>query len=142
MYCRHCGGKVDPNAYACIHCGVQLGTGYNYCPNCGATTDPNAIVCVKCGVALAMPGPHFSTEQQKSKLAAGLLALFLGTLGIHNFYLGYTRKAIIQLIVSLFGGLVTCGIATIVIGIWAFIEGIMILAGSIALDGNGIPLKP
>ena len=30
-------------------------------------------------------------------MAAGILALFLGTLGIHNFYLGYTGKALFQL---------------------------------------------
>lgn len=142
MYCRHCGGKVDPNAYACTHCGVQNGTGYSYCYNCGSPTDPQAVVCVKCGVALSMPGQYYGAEQQKSKLAAGLLALFLGALGIHNFYLGYTRKAVVQLLVSLFGGLITCGLAAVGIGIWAFIEGIMILAGSINVDGNGVPLKP
>ena len=33
----------------------------------------------------------------KSKVAAGLLAIFLGAFGVHNFYLGYTGKAVAQL---------------------------------------------
>ncbi len=69
---------------------------------------------------------------QKSKMAAGLLGIFLGAWGIHNFYLGFTKKAIIQIVVSL----VTCGIG----GIWGFIEGIMILCGKINTDANGNPL--
>ncbi len=69
----------------------------------------------------------------KSKMAAGLLGIFLGGWGIHNFYLGFTKKAIIQIIVSL----CTCGIG----GIWGFIEGIMILCGSINTDADGNPLE-
>lgn len=69
---------------------------------------------------------------QKSKMAAGLLGIFLGAWGIHNFYLGFTTKAIIQIVVSL----CTCGIG----GLWGFIEGIMILCGKINTDANGNPL--
>lgn len=69
----------------------------------------------------------------KSKVAAGLLGIFLGVYGIHNFYLGYTKKAVIQLVLSL----CTCGIA----GIWGFVEGIMILCGSINTDADGNPLQ-
>lgn len=71
--------------------------------------------------------------EQKSKLVAGLLGIFLGAYGIHNFYLGNTKKGVIQLIVSI----VTCGIG----GLWGFIEGIMILCGKINTDANGVPLK-
>ena len=70
--------------------------------------------------------------QQKSKLVAGLLGIFLGGLGVHNFYLGFSGKAVIQIVVSL----ITCGLGSI----WGLIEGIMILAGSINVDANGIPL--
>lgn len=68
----------------------------------------------------------------KSKMAAGLLGIFLGGWGIHNFYLGYTKKAIIQIVVSI----CTCGIG----GIWGLIEGIMILCGKINTDADGNPL--
>jgi TM2 domain-containing membrane protein YozV len=71
--------------------------------------------------------------EQKSKLVAALLGIFLGSWGIHNFYLGDSKKGIIQIVVTI----VTCGIG----GLWGFIEGIMILAGSIKTDANGVPLK-
>jgi len=71
--------------------------------------------------------------EQKSKVVAGILGLFLGAWGIHNFYLGDTKKGIIQIVVTI----VTCGIG----GLWGFIEGIMILCGSISTDANGNPLE-
>ena len=36
----------------------------------------------------------------RNKILAGLLALFFGALGIHNFYLGFTKKAIMQIVLS------------------------------------------
>ena len=69
---------------------------------------------------------------QKSKMVAGLLGIFLGAWGVHQFYLGDTKKGIIRIVVSL----VTCGIG----GIWGFIEGIMILCGKITTDAQGNPL--
>lgn len=55
----------------------------------------------------------------KSQLVALLLALFVGVLGIHRFYLGYTTIGIIQLLTL--GGL----------GIWAFIDLILIITGDL-----------
>lgn len=63
---------------------------------------------------------------QKSKLAAGLLGIFLGGLGVHNFYLGFTEKAVIQLLLTLFGWLVL-GIGPVVAWIWGLVEAILIL---------------
>ena len=73
----------------------------------------------------------------KQWIVAVLLAFFLGTLGIHNFYLGYTTKGIIQLVLTL------TFIGLIVSGIWAFIDFIMLLmrAGSFATDAQGQPLQ-
>lgn len=80
--------------------------------------------------------------EQKSKMVAGLLGIFLGAFGVHNFYLGFTKKAVIQLCVSLGGGLITCGIATIAIEIWGLIEGIFILTNKPGYDKDaaGNPL--
>lgn len=75
---------------------------------------------------------NYGTEQ-KSKLVAGLLGLFLGAWGVHNFYLGNTGRGVAQIIVTI----VTCGIGAL----WGLIEGIMILTGSINKDAKGIPLK-
>jgi len=71
---------------------------------------------------------------RKSKIAAGILGVLLGGLGVHNFYLGYTGKAVAQLIMTL------TIILSPVSGLWGLIEGIMILVGSINRDAKGNPL--
>ncbi len=128
MYCRNCGNQIDDKAAVCVKCGVKVGVGTDFCPNCGQPTAVNADVCTSCGVALKNV---VAGAEQKSKLAAGLLGVFLGGLGIHNFYLGYTGKAIAQIILSFCFG----------IGyIWGLVEGILILTGKIDKDANGVPL--
>lgn len=63
---------------------------------------------------------------EKSQLVALLLAIFLGVLGVHRFYLGYTGIGIIQLLTG--GG---CGI-------WYIIDIILIAVGSLGpKDGSG-----
>jgi len=69
----------------------------------------------------------------KSKIAAGLLGIFLGGLGIHNFYLGYNGKAIAQLLMSI----LSCGFLAFASSIWGLVEGILILTGSIDTDADG-----
>ncbi|WP_415856454.1 TM2 domain-containing protein [Sinomonas sp. G460-2] len=88
-------------------------------PNVGEPTAP------------AQPVP---AAQPKSRIAAGLLGIFLGSLGVHRFYLGYTKIGIIQIVVTL----VTFGFGAL----WGFIEGIMILARAEAFraDASGTPL--
>jgi TM2 domain-containing membrane protein YozV/RNA polymerase subunit RPABC4/transcription elongation factor Spt4 len=128
MYCRNCGNQMEGQAAICVKCGAARNNGDNFCHNCGQATSAGAQVCVNCGVKLA------GGDEQKSKLAAGLLGIFLGGLGIHRFYLGYTTMGIIQIVVSL----ITCGAGSI----WGFIEGILILCGStITKDAKGNPLK-
>jgi TM2 domain-containing membrane protein YozV len=70
--------------------------------------------------------------QPKSKTTAGILGILLNGLGIHSFYLGNSKKGMIQIVVSV----LTCGLG----GIWGLIEGIQILTGSIDTDAYGIPL--
>ena len=86
----------------------------------------------------AAPAPMVvDPNMQKSKMAAGLLGIFLGSFGVHNFYLGYTGKAVAQLLITV----LTCGFGSFVSGIWGLVEGIMILSGNINVDGKNIPLK-
>lgn len=62
-------------------------------------------------------------HQDNKKIAAGLLAILLGPLGIHKFLLGYTNEGIIWLVISL----CTCGTVT---GLLGLIEGIIYLTKS------------
>lgn len=57
----------------------------------------------------------------KSKIVAGILGILIGSLGIHNFYLGNTKKAVIQLVLTLL--VFTSPISAI----WGLVEGILIL---------------
>ncbi|MFK5972533.1 MAG: NINE protein [Flavobacteriaceae bacterium] len=63
-----------------------------------------------------------SAGGENKKVLAGILAILIGSLGIHKFILGYTKEGIIQIIASI----VTCGVA----GIIPFIEGIIYLTKS------------
>ena len=54
----------------------------------------------------------------KSRTAYVILGIFLGTLGIHNFYAGYTGRAIAQLLLSI----LSCGYLSFISWIWAIIE--------------------
>lgn len=110
-----------------------------FCKNCGSEIADNAAVCVNCGVAVETE----PVASDKKKVVAALLAFFLGALGIHNFYLGHKKKAIIQLVLTIVGGLTAAiGIGFVftgAVGIWAFVEFIMILIGKIG-DAEGKPL--
>lgn len=144
MYCRNCGQQYETDeAVMCVKCGVRKGLGNRFCPQCGQPLPPNSVVCLSCGVEI----PNYGVQEQKSKMAAGLLGIFLGGWGAHNFYLGYTSKAVVQLVLTLISILLMCctfgisGIIAIGIAIWGLVEGIMILTGAINTDANGFSLK-
>jgi len=83
-------------------------------------------------------------QSSKSKLAAGLLGIFLGGLGVHNFYLGNTGKAVAQLLLTLVGWILL-GLGPIAAAIWGFVEGIIILCSKPGSpwhkDANGYELS-
>ena len=116
----------------CSQCGNELNKGERYCPKCGTDSEAKEPVTEE---YISENG-----EQPKSKIGAGLLAIFLGYLGVHNFYLGYTSKGIAQLLLTLVGW-IACGLGPVAASIWGLIEGILILTGSINKDANGIPLQ-
>lgn len=80
---------------------------------------------------------------QKSKLAAGLLGIFLGCFGVHNFYLGNAGKAVAQLLLTVIGWILIIGPA--VAGIWGLVEGILILCSHYGSqwhrDAQGVELQ-
>lgn len=131
MFCKNCGQPIDPGAAICVKCGYQNGTGNNFCQNCGQPIAPGAAVCTTCGFAQVAPIP---VEEQKSKLVAVLLALFLGGIGIHDFYLGYTQYGVIKIVLAI----CTFGVGS---SIWALVDLIRLLTGSLNKDAKGIPLK-
>lgn len=123
MFCKQCGRPIDDGQELCEDCKVKF-------ENTTTQEEPKSEPAQATNTSSSVqPTP-------KSKIAAGLLGIFLGSFGVHNFYLGYTGKAIAQLLITL----LTCGFGAFISSIWGFIEGILILTGSINVDGNGNPL--
>lgn len=88
-----------------------------FCTNCGKELKEGADVCLNCGKAIEKPKTKEGTSP-KSRLVTFLLCTFLGTLGVHRFYVGKTGTGIIWLL--------TLG----VFGIGVLIDWILILCGS------------
>jgi len=89
--------------------------------------------------------PYLYDPAAKSKIAAGLLGIFLGGFGIHRFYLGYTGIGLTMLLVGVIGGIITFGILWGLVCLWGFIEGILYLVASpgtsYSHDSTGRPLR-
>ena len=113
----------------------------NKCPQCGASVDPNSGSCRYCGEVLAqqpvrqpyVPQPYGQQPVYqppttpydpswpiKSKVAAGLLGIFLGGIGVHKFYLGKVGMGVLYLLLSW----------TFVPAFVGFIEGVIYLTSS------------
>lgn len=168
MYCKNCGVQLEENNEMCQNCGAPVGCGNSHCKNCGAIVGSGKF-CSECGAPNDTVGndtknthytgntngeytanpnePRYDRPRNsypykpKSRLVAGLLAIFVGCFGIHNFYLGNNNIGLIQVLVSTIGGVFTCGIATIAMEIWALVEGIFIFMGKIDRDANGVLLE-
>lgn len=71
-----------------------------YCADCGEIIKAKAEICPKCGVRqLPVPSPFgVSAPNGKNKIAAALLAFFLGGFGAHKFYLGQIGQGIVYLL--------------------------------------------
>lgn len=73
--------------------------------------------------------------ENKSRVIVGVLGILLGSIGVHNFYLGFTKKAVIQIVVTF----ITLGVG----GLWGFVEGIIYLVSKDpkwSVDAAGQPL--
>lgn len=151
MICKNCSTNFDDNAPYCPYCGApndmvggqQNAQGYQqsqneyYNPNAQQggqyyyngqpnTQQPNYQYQQYQQPYMNYNPQQMNTEPTRDKLVAGLLGIFLGSLGIHKFYLGYTKSGVIMLLVSL----LTLGIGAFVMEIIGLIEGILYLTKS------------
>jgi TM2 domain-containing membrane protein YozV len=67
-----------------------------------------------------------SATGHPERLVAGLLALFLGTIGIHKFYMGYNKAGLTMLLVAILGAVLLL-IPTVIMAVIAFCEAITYL---------------
>lgn len=97
-----------------------------YCKYCGEQIDDDCIICPKCGKQVGELKPASGSNafavgpSGKSRMAAGLFAILLGGIGVHNFYMGKVGRGIVDILFCW-----TC-IPSIV----ALVVGIMILCES------------
>lgn len=72
-----------------------------FCTDCGSAIKAKAEICPKCGVRQSSSSSvnlGGSAPNGKSKVAAALLAFFLGGFGAHKFYLGQVGMGILYLV--------------------------------------------
>lgn len=71
-----------------------------FCSECGEIIKEKAEICPKCGVRQKAAPNVFGTTAAngKNRIAAALLAFFLGGIGVHKFYLGKIGQGIIYLL--------------------------------------------
>ncbi|MGF1634463.1 MAG: TM2 domain-containing protein [Phycisphaerae bacterium] len=145
--CTNCGATAKPGMSRCVKCGSML-------PQQAPPPPPRQQQQQQQQPAYASPppnpamaggpggAPQYVVYQQmpavspKSKVVAALLCFFFGWLGMHNFYMGYTGRGVVQLLLGI-GAACSAGLSWLVLGPWLLIEFIMILVGSIkASDGR------
>jgi TM2 domain-containing membrane protein YozV len=111
-------------------------SGQKYCHECGTSIRLKAVVCPKCGCSQPRrddydePGVDGGrSEANSNRIAAGILGILLGPLGIHKFILGYTTAGVIMLVVSIVGAC-AYGLGPFVMWIIGLVEGIIYLTKS------------
>lgn len=126
----------------CSQCGAPVEAGMQKCQYCGAAITPAAPQ--QQAVVPQQPQQPYAAPQQppqpyaapqyapgtnpainpawpiKNKIVAGILALLLGSIGIHKFYLGKTGQGILMLIFCW----------TYIPAIIGFVEGLIILTSN------------
>jgi len=80
-----------------------------------------------------MPPPPAAGNSKR--VAAGVLGILLGSLGVHKFVLGYTKSGVIMLLVSIIGSVLLFS-GPIMMGIIGLVEGIIYLTKSDADFNN------
>jgi TM2 domain-containing membrane protein YozV/ribosomal protein L40E len=93
--------------------------GWKFCPQCGAILRINAEMCTRCGVlqprakACVLP----SGRSERNRIVAALMAIFLGTVGAHKFYIGDSTAGRRYIVLSLMSLGIVPGILGILDGI-------------------------
>lgn len=106
----------------CEYCDNKIQSGMRNCPACGASVNQMREVPynvqINYGYQTISSGRDIMQINRKSRIGFILFAVFLGPLGVHNFYAGYVGKGVTQLLITIF----TLGFGSIITGIWAIIE--------------------
>lgn len=150
MKCPNCGKEVENNARFCGSCGKPVPP-----PAPQRTPPPQYAPPPVPPPQYAPPAPQYAppTPQPtavaggispKSKSTVTMLAFFLGSMGVHRFYVGKTGTGIVQLLLLVIGA-ATISIVVgypvlVVLSIWWWVDFFTILRGKFK-DKNGLLIK-
>jgi TM2 domain-containing membrane protein YozV len=113
------GGMVGVDAF-CRACGTGINKQAFLCPKCGAPAGDGMPAPSGAPLVFAEPRRQIREGDKKSKTVAALLALLVGGLGVHHFYLNNPVLGIFYLVFCF----------TLIPAIIAFIEAIVFLTMS------------
>ncbi|GAU76257.1 TM2 domain-containing protein [Fusibacter sp. 3D3] len=114
--CSQCGAPLDIMETTCKFCGISIEPAQNFQGN--MQQGKYMTVQINQPYSPQFVAPTYKTT--KNKTAAGVLAIFLGALGVHKFYLGKPLQGIIYLLFCW----------TYIPGILGVIDGIILLTSS------------
>ena len=99
----------------CAKCGKEMADEARFCPSCGSAVSGAAPTQTQANIQT-----QYLPPDGKSRISYILLGIFLGCLGIHNFYAGYAGRAITQLLITLLTGWLI--IPWFCVWIWCIVE--------------------
>lgn len=128
--CPECGKQYSTqervNRVKCPYCGAETNVAYANQPNQPNNQQPPQYAYQQPNTAAAGGNIFDEGPSGKSRGLAGLLAILLGSLGVHYFYMGKNTGGIVFLLASL----LSCGFLAPVTAIIALIQGIMFFTTS------------
>ena len=123
--CPFCDEKISRFAKVCRYCNRTIDPALReleqFNRNTNSSPDP---VTIKINAGVPCIQNHIVNDVPLSRLTYILLALFLGGLGVHNFYAGYTGRGVAQLLITIL--LWWLVIPIIAVAIWCIIEMIVV----------------
>ena len=137
----------DPAQIFCPQCGKAMLVDARHvqsevaCPHCAQRLEPWRLGAAR----IAQPTPSVPPVHPRQNLdgfsvrnrwVAGTLGIFLGTFGVHRFYLGFKGMGLLQLLLTV------CSVFSLApfVAIWTFIEAILCFVGAMR-DADGLPLR-
>ena len=146
MNCPKCGAQIPDNSSICPQCQANIANGAaqaDAAPSGAAPTSAypenftGHIKALFGPAALPPPSPAIEALRNtppKSHIVFIILAIFLGALGIHNFYAGYRDRGIAELVIFLVLTAISCGMLGPICLVYVIIDII-----SIKQDAAGRP---
>lgn len=132
IQCPMCGEKINAAAKKCRYCGEILDPALRMIMDMEKKSAPKVNIVVGQGGYADNSTPYASCP--KERITYILLGIFLGGLGVHNFYAGYSGRGISQLLISLLIGWLV--LPLVAVWIWVIIE-----VCTVDKDADGNPFK-